>query len=182
MILPHQQILPRLGNNVFLAPNATIIGDVEIGDECGIWFNTVIRGDVNRIRIGPRTNIQDLCMCHVTLNKWPLLIGEGVTVGHSAILHGCVIEDSCLIGMGAKILDGARVGPQALVAAGSLVREGFVVPPRTLVAGVPAEVKRLLKSEEIENLLASAERYVRYKNEYLAAGIGRVELKSPAGA
>ncbi|MDZ7266044.1 MAG: gamma carbonic anhydrase family protein [candidate division KSB1 bacterium] len=174
MILPYQQILPRLGHNIFLAPNATVIGDVEIGDECGIWFGTVIRGDVNYIRIGPRTNIQDLCMCHVTLNKWPLIIGEGVTVGHSAILHGCVIEDYCLIGMGAKILDGARVGPQALVAAGSLVREGVVVPARTLVAGVPAVVKRALTPVEIENLQASAARYVRYKNEYLAAGIGRV--------
>ncbi len=172
MILPYQQILPRLGNNVFLAPSATVIGDVEIGEECGIWFNTVIRGDVNYIRIGPRTNIQDLCMCHVTLNKWPLIIGEGVTVGHSAILHGCVIQDYCLIGMGAKILDGARVGPQALVAAGALVREGFVVPERTLVAGVPAAVKRTLTPEEVENLFASAERYIRYKNEYLAAGTG----------
>ena len=179
MILPYKNILPQFGNGVFLAPNATVIGDVIIGDEVSIWFGTVIRGDVNYIRIGAKTNIQDLCMCHVTLNKWPLIIGEGVTVGHSVVLHGCVIEDYCLIGMGARILDGARVGPRALVAAGAVVREGFVVPENSLVAGVPAEVKRPLRREELENLQASAERYVRYKNEYLAAGIGQTAAELP---
>lgn len=172
MILPYNNIHPAFGKNVFLAPNATIIGDVQLGDECSVWFNTVIRGDVNYIRIGPRTNIQDLCMCHVTLEKWPLLIGEGVTVGHSAVLHGCVIKDYCLIGMGARVLDGAQVGPRALVAAGAVVREGFVVPEHTLVAGNPAVIKRELRREEIENLLASAERYVRYKSTYLAMNAG----------
>ncbi len=168
MILPYNNIHPTLGNNVFIAPNATVIGDVQLGEDCSVWFNTVIRGDVNYIRIGSRTNIQDLCMCHVTLDKWPLLIGEGVTVGHSAVLHGCVIKDYCLIGMGARILDGAQVGPRALVAAGSVVREGFIVPENTLVAGIPAEVKRPLRQEEIDNLFASAQRYVRYKNTYLS--------------
>lgn len=172
MILPYQNISPTLGKNLFIAPNATIIGDVHLGDECSVWFNTVIRGDVNYIRIGPRTNIQDLCMCHVTLDKWPLFIGEGVTVGHSAVLHGCVIKDYCLIGMGARILDGAQVGPYALVAAGAVVREGFVVPEQTLVAGNPAVVKRALREDEIANLTASAQRYVRYKNTYLAAHLG----------
>ena len=172
MIFPYKDISPTLGKNIFLAPNATIIGDVHLGEECSVWFNTVIRGDVNYIRIGARTNIQDLCMCHVTLDKWPLIIGEGVTVGHSAVLHGCVIKDYCLIGMGARVLDGAQVGPRALVAAGSVVREGFVVPEHTLVAGNPAVVKRELRTEEIENLLASAERYVRYKNTYLAMNVG----------
>lgn len=173
MILPYNNIYPRLGENVFLAPHAALIGDVHLGDDCSIWFGAVIRGDVNYIRIGARTNIQDLCMCHVTLNKWPLLIGAGVTVGHSAILHGCVIHDDCLIGMGARVLDGAQVGPRALVAAGAVVREGFTVPENTLVAGIPAEIKRELRPQEIENLLASAERYVGYKNAYLHAGIGR---------
>jgi carbonic anhydrase/acetyltransferase-like protein (isoleucine patch superfamily) len=173
MILPYQSSRPQFGQNVFLAPNATIIGDVHLGDDCSIWFGAVIRGDVNYIRIGARTNIQDLCMCHVTLNKWPLHIGAGVTVGHGVILHGCVIEDHCLIGMGARILDGAQVGPVALVAAGALVREGFVVPEKTLVAGIPAEVKRELRPHEIENLLASADRYLGYKNTYLSAGIGQ---------
>ena len=173
MILPYKDLYPQLGQNIFLAPNATLIGDVHLGDDCSVWFGAVIRGDVNYIRIGAKTNIQDLCMCHVTLNKWPLLVGEGVTVGHGAILHGCVIQDYCLIGMGARILDGARIGPRALIAAGAVVREGFVVPENTLVAGTPAEIKRALRPQEIENLLASAERYVSYKNTYLHAGIGQ---------
>lgn len=172
MLLPYKDIHPHLGENVFIAPNATIIGDVQLGEDCSVWFNTVIRGDVNYIRIGSRTNIQDLCMCHVTLDKWPLIIGEGVTVGHSAVLHGCVIKDYSLIGMGARVLDGAQVGPRALVAAGAVVREGFIVPENTLVAGNPAVVKRELRDNEIENLIASAQRYVRYKNTYLAAGVG----------
>jgi carbonic anhydrase/acetyltransferase-like protein (isoleucine patch superfamily) len=168
MVIPYKDIHPTLGKNVFLAANATIIGDVHLGEDCSVWFNTVIRGDVNYIRIGPRTNIQDLCTCHVTLDKWPLIIGAGVTVGHNAVLHGCVIQDYCLIGMGARILDGAQVGPRALVAAGSVVREGFIVPEHTLVAGNPAVVKRELRAEEIANLMASAERYVKYKDAYLA--------------
>ncbi len=102
MILPYNNLSPKIAQGVFIAPNATIIGDVEIGEEASIWFNTVVRGDVNYIRIGAKTNIQDLCMCHVTLNKWPLIIGEGVTIGHSAVVHGCVIKDYCLIGMGAR--------------------------------------------------------------------------------
>lgn len=171
MILPYQGIYPTLGKNVFIAPNATLIGDVHLGEDCSVWFNTVIRGDVNYIRIGSRTNIQDLCMCHVTLERWPLIVGEGVTIGHNAVLHGCVIKDYCLIGMGARILDGAQVGPHALVAAGSVVREGFIVPEKTLVGGIPAEVKRALQEDEIENIITSAQRYVRYKNTYLAAGV-----------
>jgi carbonic anhydrase/acetyltransferase-like protein (isoleucine patch superfamily) len=171
MILPYNNLSPKIGNNVFIAPNATIIGDVEIGDEASVWFNTVIRGDVHYIRIGPKTNIQDLCVCHCTLNKWPLIIGAGVTIGHSAVVHGCIIKDYCLIGMGARILDGAQIGPYALVAAGAVVREGFAVPEYSLVAGVPAAVKRRLTDEEIENLTASAARYVNYKNTYLAAGV-----------
>jgi carbonic anhydrase/acetyltransferase-like protein (isoleucine patch superfamily) len=171
MILPYNNISPKIANNVFIAPNATIIGDVEIGDEASVWFNTVIRGDVHHIRIGPQTNIQDLCMCHCTLNKWPLMIGKGVTIGHNAVVHGCVIKDYCLIGMGARVLDGAQVGPYAFVAAGAVVREGFIVPEYSLVAGVPAAVKRRLTDDEIKNLTASAARYVHYKNTYLAAGV-----------
>jgi carbonic anhydrase/acetyltransferase-like protein (isoleucine patch superfamily) len=171
MILSYNNLSPKFAQGVFIAPNATIIGDVEIGEDASVWFNTVVRGDVNFIRIGAKTNIQDLCVCHVTINKWPLIIGEGVTVGHSVVVHGCVIKDYCLIGMGSRILDGAQVGPYALVAAGSVVRQGFVVPEYSLVAGVPAVVKRRLTDQEIENLTASAQRYVGYKNLYLAAGI-----------
>ncbi len=177
MIHEHHKISPKFGENVFVAPNAVVIGDVQIGKDASIWFGVMLRGDVNFIRIGDMTNIQDGTLCHVTLNHHPLLIGRGVTVGHGAILHGCVIKDYCLIGMGAKILDGAEVGPFSIVAAGSLVREGQRIPPSTLAAGVPAEVKRILKPEEQEAIRQSAERYVKYKNEYLAMGVQHAALK-----
>jgi carbonic anhydrase/acetyltransferase-like protein (isoleucine patch superfamily) len=167
MIISFQGVSPKIPNSVFIAPDATIVGDVEIGEESSVWFKTVVRGDVNYIRIGRRTNIQDGCIVHVTVNTWPTLIGEGVTIGHGAIVHGCRVEDFCLIGMGARILDGARIGRYSIVAAGSVVREGTVVPERTLVAGVPAVPKRQLKDEEIAELEASAARYVEYKNTYL---------------
>jgi carbonic anhydrase/acetyltransferase-like protein (isoleucine patch superfamily) len=125
MLLSYNNISPKLAKGVFVAANATIIGNVEIGEDASIWFNAVVRGDVNYIRIGARTNLQDLCMCHVTLNQWPLIIGEGVTIGHGVVVHGCVIKDYCLIGMGSRILDGAQVGPYSLIAAGSVVREAL---------------------------------------------------------
>lgn len=167
MILPYKNITPKIPESVFVAPNATVIGDVEIGEDSSIWFNTVIRGDVHKIRIGARTNIQDGCVLHVTYQKYSLTLGNEVTVGHGAILHGCVIEEQCLIGMGARVLDGARIGKFSLVAAGSLVREGQEIPPQTLVAGVPAVAKRTLSEKEVETILQSAQRYVEYKNTYL---------------
>lgn len=159
--------MPKIPKSVFIAPNATVIGKVEFGEDCSVWFNSIIRGDVNFIRIGARTNIQDGCILHVTLERWPLQIGQGVTVGHGAILHGCMVGDYCLIGMGARVLDGAQIGEFSLVAAGSLVREGEKIPDHSLVAGVPAIVKRSLSEEEIERIKLSAERYVKYKNIYL---------------
>lgn len=171
MILPYKNIFPKFTSGVFIAPNATIIGDVEIGDESSVWFSTVIRGDVNYIRIGKRTNIQDLTMCHVTLNKWPLIIGSGVTIGHNAVMHGCVIRDFCLIGMGACVLDGAEIGHHSLIAAGALVRECEKIPEYSLVAGLPGQVKRKLTGAEIKNLEDSASRYVNYSRTYLAEGI-----------
>jgi len=171
MIHSYNNISPKIAQGVFIAPNATIIGDVEIGEESSVWFNTVIRGDVNYIRIGNRTNIQDLTMCHVTLNKWPLIIGNGVTIGHSAVVHGCVIHDFCLIGMGARVLDGAEIGHHSLIAAGALVREGEKIPEYSLVAGLPGQVKRKLTEAEIKNLEDSASRYVNYSRTYIAAGI-----------
>ncbi|MDQ7052414.1 MAG: gamma carbonic anhydrase family protein [candidate division KSB1 bacterium] len=171
MIHAHHGVEPKFDTGVFVAPNAVIIGDVHLGKNVSVWFNVTMRGDVNYIRIGDMTNIQDGTVCHVTLNKWPLVVGKGVTVGHGAIIHGCVIKDYCLIGMGATILDGAEIGPFSIVAAGSLVREGQKIPPSTLAAGVPAEVKRVLRPEEQDALVAAAERYMKYKNEYLAMGI-----------
>jgi len=159
---------PRLGAGVFAAENATIIGDVEVGNDCSIWYGAVLRGDMHFIRIGSRTNIQDNCVLHVTHNNWPTVVAEEVTVGHGAIVHGCTVKRGALIGMGARVLDGAIVGECALVAAGAVVSEGMRVPPRTLVAGVPAKVKRTLTDAELERLEQSWRHYVTYKDKYLA--------------
>jgi len=166
MIIPYKGITPRIHPSVFVAEGAQIIGDVEIGAGSSVWFNSVIRGDVHFIRIGERTNIQDNCVLHVTHDTYPLVIGSDVTVGHGAILHACTISDRCLIGMGAKVLDDAKVGPYAFVAAGSLVLEHFEVPEGALVAGVPARVKRMLTDEEKEQIVRSAQNYVRYVESY----------------
>ena len=139
---------------------------MEIGKESSVWFNAVIRGDVNSIRIGDKTNIQDNCVLHVTHKKFALKIGSQVTVGHSAVLHGCTIGDSCLIGMGAIVLDNAVVQSRSLVAAGALVPEGFNVPEGMLVAGIPATVKRRLTSEEGRFLDMSAQNYITYVQTY----------------
>ena len=160
---------PRMGERVFVAENAAIIGDVEVGNDCSIWFSTTVRGDVNFIRIGSRSNIQDNCTVHVTQERWPVVIAEEVTIGHGAIVHGCTIHPRALIGMGSRVLDGAVIGESALVGAGALVPEGMQVPPRTLVVGVPARVKRPLTDEEIERLDQSWRNYVAYKERYLAS-------------
>lgn len=158
---------PRLGQRVFVAENAALIGDVELGDDSSVWFGTTIRGDVNSIRIGARTNIQDNCTIHVAHERWSTVIAEEVTVGHGAIVHGCTVHRGALIGMGSRVLDGAVVGESALVGAGALVAEGMIVPPRTLVVGVPARVKRPLTEDELARLEMSWKHYVEYKERYL---------------
>ena len=168
IVLPFEGKKPRLGQGVFVAENATIVGDVEIGNDCSIWFGTVLRGDVNHIRVGSRTNIQDNCVLHVTHERWPAIVAEEVTIGHGAIVHGCTVKRGALIGMGARVLDGAVVGECALVAAGAVVSEGMRVPPRTLVAGVPAKVKRDLTEAEIQRLEMSWRHYIQTKEKYLA--------------
>jgi len=161
-IFPYKDLFPKIDQTVFLASGVKIIGDVEIGENSSVWYNCVIRGDVNYVKIGYNTNIQDLSMLHVTNNKYPLNIGNKVTIGHSVKLHGCTIEDICLIGIGAIILDGAVVQKKSLVAAGSVVKPGFIVPSGKLVAGVPAKVVRTLTKKEIEDIEASSERYIKY--------------------
>ncbi|RKY93457.1 MAG: gamma carbonic anhydrase family protein [Ignavibacteriae bacterium] len=151
-----------MAESVFLAPGVKIIGDVEIDEDSSVWYNSIIRGDVHYIKIGKLTNIQDCCMLHVTNGKYPLNIGNKVTVGHSVSLHGCTINDLCLIGIGAIILDGAVVEQKSFVAAGALVREGFVVPTGKLVAGVPARIVRDLTDKEIDEFDSSAARYKEY--------------------
>lgn len=179
MIIPYQNKLPKIHESVLIAEGAYIIGDVEIGKDSSVWFNTVIRGDVNYIRIGERTNIQDLTMVHVTYKKFPTFIGSDISIGHSAVVHGCRIEDNVVIGMGARILDDARVNSFSLVAAGSVVKEKFVVPEGTLVAGVPAKIVRDLKPEEIEHIKQNAKNYLFYCGEYKKhnKGIGFQKFK-----
>ena len=173
MILPYQEMTPRLSKNAWIAQGATVIGDVTMGEDSAVWFGCVVRGDVHYIKIGDRTNIQDLSMVHVTHYKkedrsdgHPTIIGNDVTVGHRVMLHGCTIEDACLIGMSATILDGAVIGKESIVGAGSLVTKNKRFPPRSLIMGSPAKVVRELTQEEVTELYASAKRYVAFKNNY----------------
>lgn len=161
-LFPYVDSFPKLDDTVFIASGAKIIGDVQIGKDSSVWYNTVIRGDVHYIKIGSMTNIQDNSMLHVTNGKFPLIIGSKATIGHSVTLHGCTLKDLCLIGMGAIILDGAIVETESMVAAGTVIKPGFVVPSGKLVAGVPGKVVRDLTKEEIEDFEASAKRYAEY--------------------
>ncbi|MCW8803754.1 MAG: gamma carbonic anhydrase family protein [Ignavibacteriaceae bacterium] len=161
-IFPYKEYFPKMGENVFLASGVKIIGNVEIGNNASVWYNTVIRGDVHYIKIGQSTNIQDCSMLHVTNGKFPLNIGNKVTIGHSVSLHGCTLQDLCLIGIGAIILDGAVIESNSMVAAGALVKQKFVVPSGKLVAGVPAKVIRDLTKEEIKDIEYGATRYIEY--------------------
>lgn len=170
MILPFKNIKPKIDSTVWLAPTSVVIGDVEIGENSSVWFQTVVRGDVNSIRIGKNTNIQDLSMLHVTNKSSPrpasLIIGDNVTVGHRAILHGCTIADGCLIGMGSVVMDRVVVGEGAMVAAGSLVPEGLVIPPGYLAIGSPAKVLRPLKDDEKKMLKFLPDHYRLLAKEY----------------
>ncbi|MDX2494984.1 MAG: gamma carbonic anhydrase family protein [Desulfuromusa sp.] len=166
MIHHFQGITPKLADSVFCVESAEIIGDVEIGAESSVWFQVVIRGDVNYIRIGARTNIQDGTVIHVTHKVNPTIIGDDVTIGHNATLHGCTIGNRCLIGMGAVVLDAAVVADDAMVAAGALVTPGTQIPSGTLYAGAPAKYKRDLTDSEIADLKQSALNYLNYVEDY----------------
>ena len=174
MLLRYKEWFPKLGKKSWVAPDATLIGNLTTGEDVSIWFGCVIRADVHYIRIGDRTNIQDLTMIHVTHYKKPDMsdghptnIGSDVTIGHRVMLHGCTIEDGCLIGMNATILDGAVIGKESIVGAGALVTGGKRFPPRSLILGSPARVVRELSDEEVAELYASARRYVDFKDEYI---------------
>jgi carbonic anhydrase/acetyltransferase-like protein (isoleucine patch superfamily) len=161
-LFPYEKSYPKLDESVFLASGCKVIGDVEIGKNSSVWYNTVVRGDVNYIRIGEFTNIQDSSMLHVTNKTFPLFIGNKVTIGHSVTLHGCVLHDLCLIGMNAVVLDGAVIEEQSMVAAGAVVRPGFIVPTGKLAAGVPAKIVRNLTDDELMEFEKSANRYLKY--------------------
>jgi carbonic anhydrase/acetyltransferase-like protein (isoleucine patch superfamily) len=170
VILPYDGKTPRLAPSAFVADGAVVVGDVEIGDESSIWFQSVVRGDVHHIRIGARTNVQDHSVVHVSSGTHPTFVGDDVTVGHRVVLHGCTVKDRCLVGIGAIVLDGAVIGPDAMVGAGALVPPGMVVPPGVLVLGSPARVKRDLTAREIASVRESAARYAGYAARYRRGG------------
>jgi len=165
-VLPFGECWPRIHPEAWLAPGAVVIGDVEIGARSSVWFGTVVRGDVHHIRIGARSNLQDHCVVHVTRGLHPARIGDEVTVGHRATVHGCTVGDGALIGIGAIVLDGAEIGEEALVAAGALVPPGAVVPARRLVVGVPARVVRALRPDEVAGQRERALEYVETARLY----------------
>jgi gamma-carbonic anhydrase len=166
VLRPYRGQLPRVHASAYIDDSAQVIGDVEVGEESSVWMCVVIRGDVHRIRIGRRSNVQDGTVVHVMKGTHPTTIGDNVTIGHAAVVHGCTIEDQCLIGMGAILLNGAHVGTQSIVAAGALVTEEMKIPPRSLVMGQPARVKRPLTADEIAGIQMYADRYVQYRLDY----------------
>ena len=159
LVLPHLDRSPSFGAEVFLAPNAVVVGDVRLGDRVSVWYGAILRGDVHTIEIGTDSNVQDGAVFHGTLGEWPVRLGQRVSVGHHATIHGAVVEDDVLVGIGARLLDGVRIGRYSLVAAGAVVREGTQVPERSLVVGVPAVVKRPLTDAEIERITRTPGRY-----------------------
>ena len=165
VILAVNGVMPQIPEDCFVAPNATIVGDVQMGKDCSIWFNAVLRGDVNKIRMGNKVNIQDGACVHCTFEKTETILGNNVSVGHNAIVHGCVVEDNVLIGMGAIVMDNAHIGSGSVIAAGAVVLEGTIVPPGSVFAGVPAkkvkEVSAELLKGEVERI---ANNYLKYSS------------------
>jgi carbonic anhydrase/acetyltransferase-like protein (isoleucine patch superfamily) len=171
-IRPYQGKHPHIAESAYLDPASVIIGDVVIGEDSSVWPLCVIRGDVNYIRIGARTNIQDGSILHVMKDEYPLILGDDITVGHSVTLHGCTIESRCLIGMRATLLNGVVIGEGSIVAAGTLLTERTVIPPRSLVLGSPGKVKRTLTAIDQATIDRYAQRYVEYKNIYRTEAAG----------
>jgi carbonic anhydrase/acetyltransferase-like protein (isoleucine patch superfamily) len=169
VILPFEEAIPEIGAESWLAPSSSVIGRVRIGAQASVWFGAVLRGDIEQIVVGDLSNLQDNVVVHTETGS-PTTIGADVSVGHGAVVHGCRIEDGCLIGINATVLNGAIIGTQSLVAAGAVVLEGTVIPPRSLVAGVPAKVRRELDDDEVAGLLGNAQRYVEratlYRNRF----------------
>ncbi len=165
MILKFKEHYPQINKSAWVAPSADLIGEVSLGEDSSVWFQCVLRADVNKISIGKNSNIQDLSMIHSDTNS-PTIIGDNVTIGHKVMLHGCIIEDNCLIGMSATILDNAVIGKGSIVGANSLVTSGKVFPANSLIMGSPAKVVKQLNQEDEEGLVKHAAHYVEYKNDY----------------
>lgn len=168
MLKTYRGIAPTIATGAFIEDTAVVIGDVAIGSESSVWFHAVIRGDVHSIRIGHRTNIQDLCLLHVTHDTHPLTLGDDITVGHHAVLHGCTIHDRVLIGMGAIIMDGVVIEEDCVIGAGALITERIHIPSKSLVMGSPAKVTRMLTDAEVQWVKESAANYIRYAQQYVA--------------
>ena len=167
MIRSYQGRTPVIPATCYVDQSAQVIGDVELGEHSSVWMNAVVRGDVHSIRIGAHSNVQDCAVLHGMRHLYPVIVGDWVTIGHNATVHGCVIEDTCLIGMGAIILNNARIGEGSIIAAGALIPEGTVVPPRSLVVGVPGKVRRDVTSDGREEILKYARNYLDYVKCYL---------------
>jgi carbonic anhydrase/acetyltransferase-like protein (isoleucine patch superfamily) len=168
VIRAFRSVSPTIHPSAYVDVSAQVIGDVHVGPDSSIWMNVVVRGDVHSIRIGARTNVQDLTLVHVMRDAHPTIIGDDVTIGHSAVIHGTTIENRCLIGMGAILLNGSRIGTGSIVAAGALVPEGMVVPPGSMVMGMPAKVRRALTAEEDASIRWYADNYVQYRLDFQA--------------
>lgn len=168
MVRSYKGITPTVPSSCYVDESAQLIGDVVLGENASVWMNAVVRGDVNSIRIGAHSNIQDCSVLHGMLNQWPVIVGDWVTVGHSVTLHGCVVGDRCLIGMGVIILNGARIGEGSIVAAGTLIPEGTIVEPRSLWMGVPGKMRKQLTDEDQEMILRYGRNYQGYRETYLA--------------
>ncbi|PYQ94682.1 MAG: gamma carbonic anhydrase family protein [Acidobacteria bacterium] len=169
VIRPFRGVTPRVHPTAFIDDSAQVIGHVEIGEESGVWMCAVVRGDVHWIRIGRRSNVQDGVIVHAMTGTHPTTVGNSVTIGHGAVIHGCTIEDQCLIGMGSILLNGSHVGAQSIVGAGTVILEDMKIPPRSLVLGAPAKIKRLLTQAEVAGIQTYADRYVEYRLDYLRA-------------
>lgn len=167
MIRRFGTFIPQVPASCYVDPSAQVLGDVVIGEQSSVWMNAVIRGDVNSIRIGARSNIQDCAVLHGMRHVYPVIVGDWVTIGHNATVHGCVLEDTVLVGIGAIILNGAHIGEGSIIAAGAVVPERTVIPPRSLVAGVPGRVKRTLDDADRELILNYARNYLDYTEIYL---------------
>ena len=168
MIRSYQGHTPVVPASCYVDPSAQLIGDVTLGEQASVWMNAVIRGDVNSIRIGARSNVQDCAVLHGMRYLYPVIVGEMVTIGHNATVHGCVIEDECLIGIGAIILNNARIGEGSIIAAGAVIPEQAIIPPRSLVAGVPGKIRRQLGEEDRASILKYANNYLDYAAIYLS--------------
>jgi carbonic anhydrase/acetyltransferase-like protein (isoleucine patch superfamily) len=178
MIRSYQGVSPTVPASCYVDLSSQVLGDVVLGEHASVWMNAVLRGDVNSIRIGARSNVQDCAVLHGMRNLYPVIVGEMVTIGHNATVHGCVLEDAVLVGIGAVILNGARIGEGSIIAAGTVIPERTIIPPNSLVAGVPGKVRRALGDEDREMILMYARNYLDYTKIYLAERDGSPESLS----